>query len=141
MKFLGSKPSFRLPTVKCFFLMHLIYHLYTRLFFSVSKKKNCAEGGGDWWIENIRNILGNYDNVSDVLDSVLFAVGDEYSNVLSRTCSNERANETQISNNEKKIQYLRIKDVILKWLLICYYILIICFYLMIFFSHLIFIWL
>lgn len=80
-----------------------ISSLHTAVFFCF-QKKNCAEGGGggDWWIENIRNILGNYDNVSDVLDSVLFAVGDEYSNVLSRTCSNERANETQISNNEKK---------------------------------------
>ena len=53
--------------------------------------------------------MGNYDNVSDVLDSVLFAVGDEYSNVLSRTCSNERANETQISNNEKKFNIYELK--------------------------------
>ena len=53
--------------------------------------------------------MGNYDNVSDVLDSVLFAVGDEYSNVLCRTCSNERANETQISNNEKKFNIYELK--------------------------------
>ena len=73
-----------------FFNAFNISSLHTAVFFCF-QKKNCAEGGeGDWWIENIRNILGNYDNVSDVLDSVLLAVGDEYSNVLSRTCSNER---------------------------------------------------
>ena len=55
--------------------------------------KNGAEGwgGGDWWIENIRNILGNYDNVSDVLDFA--SVGDDSLIARVETSANETVNQ------------------------------------------------